>query len=691
MDNKNWWQQYQQYAKTLERTGKKTSPALITGLNSATELFSALKQRQGGVSSLAPGAIQSEVGSVRKLIAALRVLERHTRQDKTRLFYGNFAASVEQGLQELERSLRPTADSMQPTPKKQAKTNEKPEPPLANRLGDRLYPLQKAYVPLMQARHDAQAQKGATGGVADEADRLESFLDICEHWLKHLYALDYAVNVLRTNLEDQQTPVVQEPLPLQFRLERNKPGYTIRLIKASYRNPTADDITILDVIDTCHQLRTFDREGKTLIDDPEVIRFIRLHSVKDNLLQFRDDDLCRLAAELYQILVEAVVSIRKLAKAVIDLIKRTPMQDLDYAFTGINPEECRLLLRQKFQTMLPGINEDRYRTATKKRTGERAVRTVEITEAYRRNFEETRQSVLGSPKSTLAMFHWLRKALTMVVRNNQALQRQATEKANRENGSGIKTNELETDFQHWLLVGTSLTIGEDDIADFYISPDDIISSQMSIQRVDRTDKWIAVRKSEKLHRIRKQDFFRVVNTLIDTDLNPALKRYGFRPVDLKQQLLPEIQERLGDAERIEVLRSGILGTIITNLDEFRQARDFHTTFRRYFRKPDYDNTHYPDRDKLRQLATGLAFANTSILQMKYRRVLRVIQEIETELKTPTGSNTDTGADLPTTQALEKIIRKVREILVFAKPSLKDVRLEVDQDYVVVREFSRDNP
>lgn len=692
MSNDSWWPGYRKYSQALEKLNH--IPEIVTrNIHETTRLFALLKEQGADLSSSPPGKIESLSKAAETLLKSIESLKEQAQQEQSRKFYTAFAQTIAQGLEELKTSPLAVRQTGSVAPPRGSKPAEKPgESSQANQFGTQLYELKKKYMPIMTAQHEAKTAQGLKHTTADEADRLEGFLDISEHWLKHLYALEYSKRVLQENLADKQTPVVKDPLPLQFRLERNKPAYTIRLIKASYQQPTSDDVTTLDIINGCHDIPTFDREGKTLIDDPDVIRFIRLHSEKDVLMNFINDPLSRIASQMYEILVRVVSEIRRLSEETITLINQTPMQDMEYAFAGINPDECRTLLRLKFNALLPGINEDHYRVSQKKTPRERSVRTQEAMEEYKRNFEKARDMQLSSLKSSLAMSYWLRKMLTSVIRNNQALKKKSSDKTvAQENGKSAAV-----DFDKWMLVGTSQTIGDEDIANFYVSPDDIIGTQMSIQKVDRTDKWIAVRKSEKMHRIRKKDFFAVVQSVIEKDLNPALKKYNLRTVDLHQQLLPEIQERLGDTHRIDLIRSGILGTIITNLDEFIEATEFHRTLRRYFQRPDYDDIHYPGHEKFRQLASGLAHSNTSILQMKYRRVLKVMVEIKEELHrlkadaqsaTSIGEKKELEERQQLTRNLQRIIKKVQEILIYAKPSLKDVRLEAEEEYVVIKKDS----
>jgi len=667
----------------------------VDKIRSVGRLFALFIEQPEKIRSMPRRDIDSLLKKTVILSKEIHFHQEKVKQPATRVFYQKFALSVETGLKEISQFLtQSTSPGEEMTP---AKTSQI-APGSANAYGEELHLQKKAYTEIMESMHQNRAAKGLKDTTADEADRLASFLAVCERWLKNRHALEYANQVLKENINQKEIQINKEPLPLLFRLERNQPSYTVRLIKASLKSPTSDDVSVLDVINQCYQIPTAEREGRVLIEDSEVIRFVRLHSEKDNLMTFKTDRLSQIAAGMYQILVRIIVGIAKLVESTIHSINLTPIQELEYAFMGINPDECRTLLRYKFQTMLPGINEDHYRASQKKVVTERSVRTIETMEEFDREFLKCKKAVLGSLKSTLAVSYWLRKTLTAVIRNNQALEKQATEEDSHSSEDGEKEEIHQKkpparEAAKWIKVGVSLTIGDHDIAVFYINPDDVITSQMSLQRADRADKWIAVRKSEKLHRLLKRDFIRVVQEFVEKDLNKALKKYQFKEIDLLGRLLPEINERLGDVKRIEIIRSGILGTTITNLEEFWESKAFHATIRRYFQKPDWDNVHYPKWEKYSLVAGDLSLSSTAILQMKYRRVLKVDQEIGEQTKRlkaviSQSGNTEQEKELEhqyhLTVNLGKIINQIKKIMIFAKPSLTDVTLEPDSDYVVIK-------
>ncbi len=703
MVSSDWWPDFLKHAKAINKTERPTSE-FSRKLNDTLRLFHLLVDKPDELQNVDRQDMNSWLVSAEEFVKDVKQREFETGNPTKRAFYISFHKSVTQGLEtatSLVSTLAPvvnkTTDSKEanghpPLPGQDKTIPEKPVAAYdARRYGKTLTELKRRYIEIMEARHQEKKKKGLKDTTADEADRLNGFSHIAAHWLKHLHALEFALDVLERNLNLNHYPLDKQPLPLQFRLEQDVSPLLFRLVKASYRKPNSEDISILDVINECYSIPMFLKEGQQLVDDPEVIRFLRLHSEENNLLHFRPDSLSQVAKQMYHILVNTINRIKTVFEAVVNAINQTPVTDLEFAFADINPDECRTLLRKKFQSLLPVINERHYREETKKPDREQSTRTKETAEDFHREFQQLKEELFGNLKTTMATAYWLRKMLISNLRTNFSLEKkQKSEKPTDEKQSA----EPEMDLSHHLVVGTSITIGDEDIATFYINPDDITTSEMSLQRVDRTDKWIAVRKSEKTHRLLKKDFFGVIKNFLDKDLNPALEEYGFHKVDLNGQLLPEIHERLADEARIEAIRSAVLGTIITNLEEFKESTEFHHTLKRYFKKPDYDNVHYPASEKLALVAKGLMHSKTSILQMKYRRVLRVRKEIDEHLRQlvhalenePMSRQQaeDFQADQQHTKSLVGVLKKVQQIMIYARPSLVDVKLEAesDADFVV---------
>ena len=688
MGSPDWWYIFLKHAKSISKT--ETIPTKFTNrLNSSVKLFHLLIDNPSKLKALDQKALSALMANTIALHREIQQREMQTGHPARRSFYNVFGKSIGEGLDYARTFVtlgsKPAAASGS---QKRMVTDSVIKTYKATTSGRSMLDLKRKYVEIMEAQHQASKKSGLKDTDADEADRLNSFLGVAIHWLKRLHALEYARDVLKENLGLEEYPLEKEPLPLQFRLEQDTSDLTFRLIRASQRKPIPEDLSVLDVINDCFSIPVFKKEGLQLVDDSEVIRFLRLHSEKNNLVNFKQDNLSQLAQQMYQIMLSTINDINSLFREVIQLINKTPMQDLEFAFADINPEECRALLRKKFQSLLPGINEKHYREETNNKKAEPSTRTKETMEDYHRDFLKLKENIFGTLKTTMATAYWLRRMIMSTLRNNFNLEKKANDKKLKLRKDG------QIDFNKYVIVGLSVTIGEEDIANFYINPDDITSSKMSVQRADKADKWIAVRKSEKTHRILKKDFFAVIKNFIDKDLNPALSRYGFREISLNNQLLPEIHERLADDHRIDSIRSAILGTIITNLDEFKESKGFHHTLRRYFKQPEYDNIHYPEAEKMNQVARGIMHSKTSILQMKYRRVLKVKEEIKERLQQlkaviknePLSSrqSADFKEEMKQTANLMGVIFKVQQIMVFAKPSLKDVKLEPNDEYVVVK-------
>ena len=705
MTSPEWWQAFLKHTQAIRKSERDNSP-FFNKLNNTLRLFHHLVEKPEELKSVNQEDMFSWILGVEEFQKEIRQRELGTGNPSKRSFYSSFYKLVGQGL-EVARIHAESAvpigpgDSDEtgsvPVASRQSQRSESPLVIKAKRFGKKLTDLKRRYIEIMEARHEEKKNKGLKETAADEADRLNGFLQIAAFWLKNLHALEFANHVLKENLNLKQYPIDKEPLPLQFRMEQDVSPLVFRLVKASYRKPYPEDVSILDIINECYDIPLFLKEGKQLVDDPEVIRFLRLHSVENDLMNFKQDNLSQVAEQMYWVLVDTINHIKKSFEAVVDGISQTPIHDLEFAFADINPEECRSLLRRKFQSLLPIINERHYRQETGKKENEQATRTRETAEDYQHEFEKLKKELFGNLKNTMATAYWLRRMLISSLRSNFLLEQKQKSKEPAEKNE--KQDFGQMDFSQHLVIGTSITIGDEDIANFYISPDDIISSEMSIQRVDRTDKWIAVRKSEKTHRILKKDFFGVIKSFLDKDLNPALEEYGFRTLDLNNQLLPEIHERLADETRIESIRSAILGTVITNLDEFKESRDFHTILQRYFKKADYDNLHYPETEKMALVAKGLVLSKTSILQMKYRRVLRVRKEIDEHLRQLSHALENEPMsrqqaenfqeDFDHTKSLINVLKKVQQIMLYARPSLKDVKLEAESDTYVFKSAGSD--
>ncbi len=690
MVSSDWWHTFLKHTKAI-KDSESGSSSITDKLNSTLRLFHLFREEPAKLQQISKDDLRLWLSKPEALYKELQYLELQTGNPTRRAFYASFARAVDEGISTVKEhvDLKPTEGQANST--QQTIVGKTTKIYKASRSGQALTEFKRRYTEIMEAQLQAAQSKGKNVTTADEADRLQSFLAITSYWLQRHHSLEYAFDRLNENLNLTEYPIDKKPLPLQFRLEQATSAHVFRLVRANAKKPYPEDISILDIINDCHSIPVYLKDGNQVVEDSEVIRFLRLHSRENSLGSFKNDNLSQVAQQMYHVLINTINDIDRLVDDVISAINHTPMADLEYAFHDINPEECRSLLRKKFQSLLPGVNERHYRKQTRKVDKDKDRRTLEIMEDYNRDFDSEKEIVLSNPKSTMATAYWLRRMLTSVIRNNFSLEQKDKEKK-------AKTPKMlehsQSTLNRYFVVGTSITIGDDDIANFNISPDDVKSSEMSIQRVDRTDKWIAVRKSEKTHRILKTDFFSIIKSFIEKDLNPALVKYGFNEIEFNKQLLPEIHERLADEQRIELIRSAILGTIITNLEEFRDSEEFHGTFRRYFKKPDYNNLHYPENEKLSLVAKGLVHSSTSILQMKFRRVLKVKEEITSRLNElqsvieaePMSRNQalDFQEDCKQTKSLMGILNKVQQIMFYARPSLKDVKLEPDSDIMVFK-------
>lgn len=539
-----------------------------------------------------------------------------------------------------------------------------------NSLAQNFFKLHKEYTAIMEDRkQNAKTYQSIKNKAADEQDRLNCFIKVVDHWMSIRFAFENINEILTLNLENTDIYVEKKPLPLQFRIEKNPNTGTYRFIKASLKTSTVNDQTVFDLLDDTLNLKILKRGAHVLIDHSDVIRFVRLHSSENNLLQFRGDALSRIAEKMYNLFTSMATGLRVMERKSIGLLNRTPMNELEYAFFGINPEDCKELIRYKFQSLLPGLNEDHYYLQKDGKKRERKERTRDTMDSYRKKFQDSSQTIFSSVKSTVAVSFWLRKLITIVLSNEKQ------KKADTENPPKNPT----------LDVGISNTIGDEDIMNFYIDPDDIISSEGVLQRADRADKWLMVNKSEKLHRLLKKDFLSILHTFVQADLNVALKRFGLAPIDFKNDLIPEVEERLADIDRINIIRSGILGTGMTTLEDYCNNTIFHKTFRTYFNEKRSTFTNYPYKEKVRSIAEGLIQSKTAILQMKYRKILLVQSELTERIenlgkalkKEKGGGVKEIKQQYQVHLSLNNILERVKMIMELAKPSLKNVQLETD--------------
>ncbi len=120
------------------------------------------------------------------------------------------------------------------------------------------------------------------------------------------------------------------------------------------------------------------------------------------------------------------------------------------------------------------------------------------------------------------------------------------------------------------------------------------------------------------------------------------------------------------------------------MEEFANNRKFQTVFTRYFREPKFNNINYPSTEKISTIAQGLVKSNTSILQMKYRKVMLVLNDMEERLinlgKIIQGGVSPGRAKEIETQresnvSTRRILKQILGIMELAKPSLKGVQLQ----------------
>lgn len=689
-----WWHHLKEMQETVENMSS-ISANFSSLLNSFQPIFNFPQAPTGVLEESSMNEISAIIQKLEELIVQIEKKEISDTHPQNKVIYELYVKVVEHFLQQVnvfKQSIKPESNVCYPavpaTPIQKTKAivpqkEHLPSPvPLVedtppyntfeetNVLAEKLFILHQEYSAIMEDRkQNAKTYQSIKNKTADELDRLNCFMGVVDYWMGIRFAFENLINILSENIENTDLYVEKKPLPLQFRIEKSPHAGTYRFIKASPKTSTENDQTVFDILDETLKLKILKRSNHILIDHSDIIRFVRLHSVANNLLQFKEDTLSKIASNMYDLFSSMAAGLRTLNKKTITLLNQTPMNELEYAFFGVNPEDCKILLRYKFQSLLPGLNEDHYYIQTEGKKRVRKERTRDIMDGYRKKFIESSEEILSHVKSTVAMSFWIRKLLTIVLKQEKLK----------------KVDKEKPPQTPYLDVGISNTIGDEDIMNFYINPDDIISSEGVLQRADRADKWLMVNKSEKLHRIPKKDFFSILNTFVQNDLNVALKKFGLEPINFKDHLIPEIEERLSDIDRIDIIRSGILGTGITTLDDYCNNTIFHKTFNTYFNEKKSGFSNYPYKEKIRSIAEGLVQSKTAILQMKYRKILLVQSELLGRIKnlkaalnrSEPSQAIEIKRQYQLNRKLNHILDRIKMIMELAKPSLKQVRLETE--------------
>ncbi|MGK0289144.1 MAG: hypothetical protein ACI86H_000574 [bacterium] len=525
----------------------------------------------------------------------------------------------------------------------------------ATEIGKKIYVLESSYRSKIKA-----------------CDQLSSFIRLTNNMLSMRFGIETGIRVLTENLDKQSFLFKAEALPLNFRTEPKNDG-TFRIVLNNPNSSQSDWQSVCDNIRNLEQIKiNNENSDKIFIDDQDFIRLIRLHSEDNRLFKFKQDDLSQIAFKLYQLLIQSFPDIKILRTQFVDLLNQTKLDELSNIDEGVAPEDCKELLSAKFKTVLPVMNEKKYYAKRGKIITAPSRRTENIIDQYQNEFNEKKKNILGQLKSTFAILFWLRKFLTSIVKKN------LSHKPKNEVDDSEKLEFANAvNYQTHIVLGISNTIADSPMEDFYMDGDDIVLPKSGIQRADKRDTWVAVSKGETLHKLLKKEFFGIIQDLITNDLNPALKSYGLLPINLKVELLPEIKERIDDDGFASIIRDGLMGTGIENLDTFMQHKRLLFAIQSMF-KGKTGGIHYTREDKLRLISSGIFKATSESLQMKYRRLRKTKNEATLQLKQlkqnyPSPSNR--SPEYKRIQQLSKV-RKMLDYLIeameLAKPMLKKI-------------------
>jgi len=660
----DWWNDFQKYAEALSMN--KSIPFVVVNHILATKrLFAVLKDHRHELDTFSYGDVANLLKQAKQLLKEIDSLEHQIKVPKVRIFFHKFLVTIENGLAELEL-LKEEEEEYSAIEDAEEFVPEKWEPITGKlqKIRVQIKRLTKEFIILERKYYEL------SGVEEDSSPEIKGFMSIVDQWLKHIYGLEYSINKLHQNLDPELDRQIGVAMPLKFRVESLKAPHLFKCVFAKSSHVSRMDQTILDVISQTPDCHTRKEWNDFALRQSKIINFIHQHSEPGKNLVFEEDPESRLAAKLYQTFLTLLEKIQPVQEWVIQLINQTPLQDLEKAMDGIKAEDCRSLFRFKIQSMLPGLNDDRFRAKQPDARSMRSIRTTMLCNGNTRKFQAALKEWTGDIKSLLSFKLWLRKAIVSVLLNNQG--------SVKSRGAGSQNQEPT------LNVPINLTLGDENITHYFVEEEDIISGKGGGQRSSKIGSWINVSSSESIHRINKQDFFLIIYDLCVENLNPATKKFGLSEIDFKKQLMPEINERIEDRERIEQIRSGMLGATIHSLKEYSESQDYHTLFRKYFQVGRYNQIQYPYREKFNLLANELYQVNPSILQIRFRKILTIQIQTKEKIsslsgilmrKTKSPSMVEFKLEHEFLQEILPDLEKILEILEFVRPTLNDIREE----------------
>jgi len=652
-----WWSDFQRYADTLCKN-KKLPETILGHIQSANRLFSLVQQHNNSLANLNEQDLDRLFTKVQQLLDEVHSLENRLKPPKVQEFFHHFAQTIEWGIQELRNSKEMQLAQRGQNEQLVDINLELQEINLQSQaFGHRLNKLAIAYQKEKKIESRQLAQRTSL-----VTSKLDTFLKEVDTWLQQRCGLTYLIGALHKNLDPKKIPQWDEALPIKIRVDPQESPHTFKAGMAQSNQVSKFDLPLIDIFTRVPQVSTPQEYRKFALQNKQISRFILNHTHPDQALKFTDIPTSQAASKLFDLFLELLASLTPLHQRVIALINQTPLKDLENSLSKASTEDCKTLLRYKFQSVLPGINDDHYRSKQKQSRVSRSIRTIKLMNAYEQKFQEALTSTTKDLKSILAMQIWFKKNIVTTLRDNRPSGKKAAPDPK-------------------LKVAISLTLGDERAEYFFIDPADILPAKAGIQRSSKKDQWINVTKSEQLLRIDRQDFFSILFNFCQDDLNPILRKHGLHEMDFKSQLMPEIKERIEDMDRINRIRSGILGTTFSSLKEFSANRHFHSDFFRYFQVKNTHKTQYPYREKFTQLAQEMRQCNPTVLQIKYQKILRIRQQIQEHIKNLTSAlqRKDLTAQDENIevlhhfyQSLRPILQRTLQVMEYSNPALKEI-------------------
>ncbi len=610
-----WWNNFQKFADTLKNS-QTVPPAVKDHINSARKLFSLYTGNEDEIVPPAEQELKFLQAKVNTLHCEIKNLEKKLNSTKSGPFFKHFALSIDEGLRSLT-DMAKIDEEMPLTMDKWAPITMELDS-IKSYTIDLISKITTQEDKFRALGNENAPRRSSTEKDSDLAPELTDFMWFVDRHIKNRYGLEYALKSLNSNLNPKIIRQPGEVPSFKFRIDPTKDPHIYKTVVTRSNQVSRLDQTIIDLLTQVPILKNRIVCEKYALKNKNVVPFVQMHSEKNQLGFFKQTPEGQIASKLFEILLDLLQSLEPLRMSVVKLINRSPLMDLERVFEDMNSDEVKGVIRKKFQSWLPGLNDDRQRIEQQKTHLMRQIRTIKTMNKFEQDLQRELKRISGSSKKVLALRFWVTKLLITAQKNNRVVESIALGKPK------FPKNTLN--------VGINFTIGDQDPEQFLIDPKDIIADKESFQRTSKKDQWVSVNTSEKMLRMDRGDFFVILKDFFENNLNPLLKRFGFDGIEFMKELMPEVQERMEDEERVQQIRSGILGTTFAKADDFINSYRFHNLFRQFFQTPDYSKTQYLYREKFSLLSGEMAQSNLSIIRIRYRRVNAIKEEIELKIK-----------------------------------------------------------